>query len=180
MPASQNPIRPAAAADCSSLAALSIEVWLGTYLRHGIAASFADYVLDQFTQARFAAALCDPQEQLLVSQNCEGIDGYIRLSHGRPCPVGGASRTEISTLYVQPRHHGSGTGRGLLLAALNLRHELGWDAPWLATNSENHPAIGFYLRHGFCRTGVTHFQIDGEKYPNDVLQFMDIGHAPGT
>ncbi|WP_311202217.1 hypothetical protein [Leisingera sp. S132] len=38
-------IRPAGMHDCSSLAALSIEVWAGTYLRNGISAHFADYVL---------------------------------------------------------------------------------------------------------------------------------------
>ncbi|WP_323778087.1 GNAT family N-acetyltransferase [Leisingera sp.] len=180
MHSAQPPIRPAAAHDCSSLAALSIEVWLGTYLRHGVSAQFSDYALDHFTPAHFEAALADPQERFLVSQNQQGIDGYIRLSHGRPCPVGGPSCTEISTLYVQPRHHGSGTGRCLLAAGLELCRGLGWDAPWLTTNSENRPAIGFYLRHGFSRTGMTHFQIGGEKYPNDVFQFAQSGQPHGA
>ncbi|WP_425336129.1 GNAT family N-acetyltransferase [Sinorhizobium numidicum] len=31
-----------------------------------------------------------------------------------PGPIRGCSTTEISTLYVQPRHHGKGIGKGLL------------------------------------------------------------------
>ena len=42
-------VRAARAEDASSLAALSIEVWLGTYLKQGISAHFADYVLETLT-----------------------------------------------------------------------------------------------------------------------------------
>ncbi|NSY37883.1 GNAT family N-acetyltransferase [Leisingera sp. ANG59] len=163
-------IRPAAMDDCSSLAVLSIEVWTGTYLRDGISGHFADYVLSQYTPAHFAAVLENPAERLLVSQNRDGIDGYVRISHGHPSPAGGASRTEISTLYVQPQHHGRGIGLCLLQAGLQHCRDSSWDAPWLTSNSDNARAISFYLRNGFEKTGQTHFWIGGSRYPNDVLQ----------
>lgn len=170
-PMPQTTIRPAAAGDCTSLAALSIEVWTGTYLRDGVSGHFADYVLSHYTPAHFAEALNNPAERLLVSQNRDGIDGYIRLAHGRPSPAGGASRTEIATLYVQPRHHGHGTGLRLLQAGLQLCRSNGWDAPWLTSNSQNTRAISFYLRNGFERAGQTHFSIGQANYPNTVLQY---------
>lgn len=178
MPASPNCIRPASSNDCSSLAALSIEVWISTYLREGVSGQFADYVLAHYTPEHFAAALRDPDEALLVSTNTMGIDGYIRLSQNRPGPADGTSRTEISTLYVQPRHHGSGTGKRLLEAGLKLCRQKGWDAPWLTTNSQNDPAIRFYLRNGFDLVGVTHFQIGADRYPNDIYQYN--GHPAGA
>lgn len=171
MPPLSAPIRPATTDDCSSLAALSIEVWVSTYLREGVSAHFADYVLSHYTPAHFADALRDPDETLLVSTNHVGITGYIRLARNRPSPAQGESQTEISTLYVQPRHHGTGTGRQLLHAGLEQCRQHRWDAPWLTTNSENAPAIRFYLRNGFARVGVTHFQIGNDRYPNDILQF---------
>ncbi|WP_082023128.1 GNAT family N-acetyltransferase [Leisingera sp. ANG-S5] len=164
-------IRPATTEDCSSLAALSIEVWLGTYLRNGISGHFADYVLSQYTTAHFAEALDSTAERLLVSQNRDGIDGYIRVSNGRPSPAGGPSRTEISTLYVQPRHHGRGNGARLLQAGLKLCRSNSWDAPWLTSNSENARARRFYLRNGFEHAGLTRFRIGQENYPNDILQY---------
>lgn len=60
-------LRPAQAADASSLAALSIEVWLGTYIRNGVNGFFADYALTQFTTERYRAWLDDPDEHVIVS-----------------------------------------------------------------------------------------------------------------
>lgn len=165
-----SPIRPATAMDCSSLAALSIEVWLYTYQREGVGPQFADYVLSHYTADHFATALQDPDEALLVCQDRMGITGYIRISHNRPSPADDTSLTEISTLYVQPRHHGARLGKQLLLAGLDLCRQRGWRAPWLTTNSQNDPAMRFYLRNGFERVGVTHFQIGEDRYPNDVFQ----------
>ncbi|WP_424979730.1 N-acetyltransferase family protein [Leisingera sp. S232] len=167
-------VRPAKPDDGSSLAALSIEVWLGTYLHQGVSGFFADYVLEHYTPEHFAAALKNPAERLLVSQNQDGIDGYIRISHNRPSPAGRGSNTEISTLYVQPRHHSTGTGRSLLDAGLQTCRSCGWDAPWLATNSGNSGAIGFYLRNGFEQVGLTQFRIGDAEYPNDVLQYSTL------
>nr|WP_264213937.1 GNAT family N-acetyltransferase [Leisingera thetidis] len=167
----RNEIRPATAEDCASLAALSIEVWLATYLRAGISRIFAEHVLAQYTPDHFAAALKTSEQCILVSQNREGIDGYIRVAHNSPCPAGGLSRTEIATLYVRPCHQGEGKGAGLLIAGLQACGTRGWDAPWLAANSENLRAIAFYLRHGFEPAGLTCFRIGEASYANDVLQY---------
>ncbi|MDE4174710.1 N-acetyltransferase [Phaeobacter sp. PT47_59] len=163
-------LRPAQPSDCAALAALSIEVWTGTYLRDGVNETFAAFVLEAFTPGHFAALLRDPAETLIVSQNRVGIDGYIRITEGRPSPVGGR-HTEISTLYVQPRHHGRGIGEALLRAGLDHCNTKGLGAPWLTTNSENTPAIGFYHRQGFESLGETLFEIDGVGYPNTVLHY---------
>ncbi|WP_348773146.1 N-acetyltransferase [Leisingera sp. HS039] len=166
-------IRAARSEDASCLAVLSIEVWIGTYLRQGISSIFADYALGQFTREHFLDLVNQPAETLLVSENREGIDGYIRVSHGNPCPGGSSSETEISTLYVQPRHQGKGLGQSLLSAGIEACRTNGWDAPWLATNSENKGAIAFYLSHGFKKSGLTHFQVQDRRCPNDVLHCID-------
>lgn len=164
-------LRPALATDCSSLAALSIEVWLNSYIREGISGVLADYALAEFTADRFARILDDPSELLLVSQNRTGIDGYIRLRTGQTPPAGSASDTEIATLYVQPRHQGKGIGLQLLRAALEQGQARNLARPWLAVNSENTGAIAFYLRHGFTPVGQTYFQIQDTAYLNDILQY---------
>ncbi|MHA6263452.1 N-acetyltransferase family protein [Arenibacterium sp. CAU 1754] len=162
-------LRRALKSDASSLAALSLEVWLGTYLRRGIGAFFADYALAEFTKAKFESVLADPNEYLAVSQNDEGIDGFIRVSAGKSGPVDGCSTTEISTLYVQPRHHGKGLGKALLAEGLRHCRENGVASVWLATNSENTPAIAFYLAQGFQNIGQTHFRIQDQAYLNQVF-----------
>ncbi|MDU8913798.1 GNAT family N-acetyltransferase [Aestuariicoccus sp. MJ-SS9] len=161
-------LRRALPSDASSIAALSIEVWLGTYLKQGVSGFFADYALSEFTPARIAALIGDPDEWIVVSQNVEGIDGVIRVTSGRAAPVAGCSETEISTFYVQPRHHGKGIGKALLNAALARCRERGAPSVWLATNAENTPAIGFYLARGFRQVGHTHFRLRDQAYLNNV------------
>lgn len=90
-------LRPARKSDAASLAALSIEVWISTYLRHGVSAFFAEFALSEFTTARFEALLEEGKDLLIVSENRDGIDGYIRLAEGRPAPIDGLSDLEIVT-----------------------------------------------------------------------------------
>lgn len=150
-------------ADASSLAALSIEVWVGTYLKHGVSGVFADFVLEEFTAAKMAALIDDPAQRVIVAEETDGIVGFIRLCEG-VAPVAGCGGVEIVTLYVQPRHHGKGIGTQLLAQACALVKE----PVWLSTNAENDPAIAFYLREGFRQVGETHFRIGDEGYLNNV------------
>lgn len=164
-------LRPAQAADASSLAALSIEVWLGTYIRNGVNGFFADYALTQFTPERYRASLDDPDEHVIVSMNADGIDGFARVSSGKTAPLDPRSTMELSTLYVQPRHHGKGIGRALLEASLCHARPTGSPSIWLTTNAENMQAIGFYRSQGFERIGTTQFRIGDQSYPNEVFRY---------
>lgn len=164
-------VRKAQNSDASSIAAISLEVWLGTYLKQGVSAFFADYALDQFTASKTTAHLSDPGQFVLVSQNKDGIDGVIRVSFDSTAPIEGCSDVEISTLYVQPRHHGKGIGKRLLQAAFQLCRAKAVPSVWLTTNAENDPAIAFYLAQGFQHVGDTYFRIQDQQYLNNVYQY---------
>jgi ribosomal protein S18 acetylase RimI-like enzyme len=169
--ASKITLRPARPEDAASLAALSIEVWVGTYLRQGVNDLFAGYIFAELTPQRMAEHLAQDSETFIVSQNAEGIDGFIRISDGVKPPVGPGCAVEIATLYVQPRHHGRGLGKALLQAGLQRCAELGAEAPWLTTNAQNTAAIAFYQRMGFEISGKTQFCIGDEGYLNEVLTY---------
>ncbi len=162
-------IRPATETDASALAALSIEVWVGTYIHDGVNAHFADYAITEFSPERFRSLVQDPDEVILVSENKEGVDGYLRLSFNRPAPVPGCHETEISTLYVQPRHQGKGIGAALMDEALKVCRERGNRSPWLLVNSENALALEFYHAKGFMTVGHSYFEINEQAYRNEVL-----------
>lgn len=161
-------LRQAKTSDASSMAAISIEVWIGTYLKRGVSAPFADYALQQFTSQKTEALISDPAQFILVSENADGIDGFLRVSFGRDAPVHGCSDTEIATFYVQPRHQGKGIGKRLLDAALAHCRSRQVGSVWLTTNAENAPAIAFYLAQGFAHVGETHFRIGDQGYLNNV------------
>ncbi len=163
-------LRPANHADASSIAAISIEVWIGTYLKRGVSAFFADYALETFTVDQTRRLMEDPEQFMVVSENTEGIDGFMRVSSNSPAPVEGCSDMEISTLYVQPRHHGRGIGKRLLSAALDHCRAADAASVWLSTNTENEPAIEFYLAQGFEHVGETEFRIEDKGYLNNVYK----------
>jgi ribosomal protein S18 acetylase RimI-like enzyme len=163
-------LRIARASDAPILAAISIEVWLGTYIRRGVNSFFADYALNEFTTDKFSALLQDSSEHIIVSENEEGLDAFIRISSGKVAPVAGCSTMEIATLYVQPRHRGTGIGQSLLERGLDFARDAKAPSVWLTTNSENAPAIAFYLKQGFEKVGTTHFRIQDQGYLNDVFR----------
>ena len=161
--------RTALMADAASLAVISAEVWVGTYLRQGVSPFFANYALDEFTREKFEAIIARQDEQIIVSENDNGIDGFIRLSFDSPAPVLGCSSTEIRTLYVQPRHHGKGLGKGLLNEGLSLCAQRKSTSAWLTVNSENTAALNFYAAQDFQNVGQTHFRIADQAYLNEVM-----------
>ena len=161
-------IRKAKPSDAASIAAISVEVWVSTYLKQGVNAFFADYVLREFTTSKMAEQLSHPEKFTLVSQNQQGIDGFIQVSSPRIAPVDGCSDVEVSTFYVQPRHHGKGIGKRLLRAALQHCRKQSADSVWLTTNAENDPAIAFYLAQGFTHVGEIYFHIEDGRYLNNV------------
>ncbi len=164
-------LRKANISDASSIAAISIEVWIGTYLKRGVSAFFADYAIDEFTPSKTERLISDSGQFIVVSENEQGIDGFIRVTSDSKAPVSGCSEVEISTLYVQPRHHGRGIGKRLLNAAFQHCREEAVDSVWLTTNAENDPAIEFYLSQGFEHVGETHFRIADAAYLNNVYSY---------
>lgn len=162
-------LRPARTEDASSLAAIAIEVWVGTYLRDGVSGFFADYVFENLTPDAFRTLIADPKEHIVVSERGDGIDGFIRISEGKPAEVPGCSDVEIATLYLQPRHHGQGIGQALLRRGLQICSALGAVRPWLMVNAENAQARAFYARQGFEEVGHTFFRIQDGAYRNEIL-----------
>ena len=142
---------------------------MGTYLRRGVGKAFADYVLGAYTAEQMCALIADPAQIMVVSENNEGPDGYVRITPKADPPLPECRGAEIATLYVQPRHHGRGIGRALLNDAFSRCQARGIDSVWLTTNSENVPAIAFYHHMGFQSVGRTRFLINGVGYPNEVL-----------
>ncbi|MHC2625879.1 ribosomal protein S18 acetylase RimI-like enzyme [Bradyrhizobium huanghuaihaiense] len=163
-------IRKAEERDASSLAAVSIEVWLSTYLREGVSSFFADYVLAEFTAQRLRNSLSDPNLSIWVSENRIGIDGFVTVCSMAAPPLPNCSPLEIMTLYVQPRHQSGGRGIALLQRAMDHCRSIGGERVWLKVNAENHRAIDFYLRHGFKKVGSTHFKIADSAYENFVME----------
>lgn len=160
--------RPAHPRDAASLAALSIEVWLSTYLKRGVSAPFADYVLSEFTAVALTAAISDPSQTIHVADGPDGVEGYLRLKH--PDSVADGREAEVATLYIRPCCHRRGIGRALLAEAITQARAARYSALWLTANVDNRAALAFYAAEGFEITGTKDFELDGVGYPNHILR----------
>lgn len=159
----------AGAADAASLAALSIEVWLHTYAREGIRRAFSDYVLGEFTAARFAEHVASDSRVIVKCERGDHLLGYLRMDFDEPCPTVPELTTEIATLYVRSRHARQGIGKGLLARASEICRQRGIKGFWLCVNHENAPAIRFYAAQRFQRNGSDYFELEGERHENFIL-----------
>lgn len=159
----------AGAADAANLAALSIEVWLHTYAREGIRQAFSDYVLREFTAAKFAGYLASDSQVIVKCERGAYLLGYLRMEFGAPCPTVPELTTEIATLYVRARHARQGIGKRLLAEASDICLQRGIKGFWLCVNHENAPAIRFYAAQQFQRAGSDYFELEEERHENFIL-----------
>ncbi|KJF74913.1 acetyltransferase [Agrobacterium arsenijevicii] len=72
----------------------------------------------------------------------------------------------MEALFIDPDHHGKGTGKALVQAALAAHPALTTDV-----NEQNAQAMGFYRRLGFEPTGRSDLDGQGRPYPLVHLQF---------
>ena len=75
---------------------------------------------------------------------------------------------ELSKIYVLPDHHGAGTSRLLMAAAIDAAKARGAAGVWLGVNQENERAQRFYTKSGFERVGTKRFLV-GDRYEDDYV-----------
>jgi ribosomal protein S18 acetylase RimI-like enzyme len=166
-------VRPAVEADAHTLAALAIQVWLGTYATEGVNDLLARYVLDAFTPSKFAALTKDADACLLVAEVDSYLVGYALLRFSAIQPLVPEADSELCTLYVQEPFTGAGVGSALLQKArASVRERTGTEALWLLVNVKNRRACGFYAKHGFVEKGLTHFVLGEGRHENHVLALL--------
>lgn len=98
--------------------------------------------------------------------------GYLAMDREKPCGIAASFldeenllQAQLVSMWVAPSHRRAGLGWTLIAAILEWAHQNGALALHLTVTSNNHPAIAFYERHGFAKTGKT------LPYPNDPHLF---------
>jgi ribosomal protein S18 acetylase RimI-like enzyme len=94
--------------------------------------------------------------------------GYLAMDGETACGIAGSfldendsTRAQLISMWTAPTHRQQGIGRLLISEILNWARLRKAHTLLLMVTSNNQPAIHFYERLGFTRTGRT------EPYPND-------------
>jgi diamine N-acetyltransferase len=164
---SKHAIRIATVEDASRIAVLGAQVWVQTYVDTGISEVVARYILETFAVERVRALVEDSSAAVLVAEQEGGLAGYVVLRLGS---WHGDISTEVETLYVHEPLTGRGIGSALLARSRDVAMDrTGSQAVWVAVNSRNERALGFYRARGFVADGITYFELGGVKHENTVM-----------
>lgn len=162
-------IREGVASDAERIAVLATQVWLHTYATDGIDTVIARYVLAELSVAPFVDLLAQNSITTLVAEIGENIVGYAVVDVDAKCPSANCA-VEVVSLYVQEHFAGKGIGSSLLAESRRVAvRRAGSSIIWLKVYAQNFPAIAFYRKHGFVKSGIAYFELGGEKHENHVL-----------
>ena len=99
--------------------------------------------------------------------------GYAVTTAVEAPTVGEAEDIELKRIYVLSRFHGTGTGRDLMIAAVQHARHMGAKRMVLGTYDQNHRAVAFYRRAGFTQIGTRQFQV-GDQLFDDIVMGLDL------
>ncbi len=168
-------LRPARPQDAPALARLARETFHETFVE-GFAIPYPEMDLAAFYATAYAteAALAwigDPTGQVLVLEEPEGLVGFMQAGDNTlPAPGARAGDGELKKLYVKKSRQGRGLGVRLMDRALSF---LGPRRVFIGVWSGNHPALGFYGRHGFHPVGGYGFHVGSWVDQEVILSSRD-------
>ncbi len=165
-------LRVATPADALRLSVLATQVWLDTYCAEGVDESLAREVRHSCGPEAFDARLQEPLRHHLLAERDGGfVQAFVELLPDQALPLAGLEPgAEVVRLYVQPSAQGHGLGGRLLSAAGDWARARAQRSLWLTVWTGNARARRFYAGQGFHDLGATHFEFEGRRYANQVLQ----------
>jgi GNAT superfamily N-acetyltransferase len=164
-------IRRCVAGDERALALVGKATFLETYAGALEAPDIFDHCEIEHGEPRYAAWLKTPGYRLWIAEVSEGRApvGYAVL--GPPeLPIPTTVRDlELKRIYLLHRFHGTGVGKDLMQAALDMAMTTGAQRLLLGVYDENARALAFYARQGFVPAGRKIFQVGSRDYDDLVL-----------
>lgn len=167
-------VRRAGPADSAVLAEVAAATFALACPPHITQQAIDTFIADVLSVECFDGYLADAQRDLFVSLDGGTTTGYAMVVNGEPTDpdvqtaLSTRPTAELSKIYVLPHHHGAGTSRLLMEAAIEAAQGRGAAAVWLGVNQENERAQKFYAKSGFTMVGTKRFLV-GDRYEHDYV-----------
>lgn len=173
MSAARWTIRPARESDAAALAALADRTFRDAFGAVNAAEDVDLHCGHQYTPARQAAEIADPQMVTVVVEHEGELVGYSQL-HRRGSPaVAEPAAVEVQRFYVLQAWHGTGLAHELMQDAIARADAMGARVVWLGVWEHNPRAIRFYEKHGFTTVGEQPFVL-GKDPQRDLVMVRPI------
>ena len=163
-------IRPCTPDDAAALALVGQATFLETYAHVLPAGDILAHCAHEHGLARYEGFLADPDYRLWIAETETGVGvGYAVV-----CPPDLPAELmpgdlELKRIYLLSRFQGTGTGAGLMAAAVEAARATGAPRLLLGVYGGNARAIAFYARQGFAQAGTRKFQVGANTYDDLVL-----------
>jgi GNAT superfamily N-acetyltransferase len=156
--------------DATTVAALSVQVFLDTYATDGVRPDLAEEAFAEYSKDAFSLRLAQQGRTFLLAERANGLLGFAEvMTLSVPPPGCSIEGSELVRLYVQPAAQRTGLGKSLLQAAEQLARSASSSTLWLTAWEGNTCALGFYEHMGYLAVGTATYTFQGRSYTNQVL-----------
>jgi len=155
----------------AELAAFAARTFRDTFADQNDVADIDRYTEEAFSLSQTVAELSDGLSTFLLARRDDELLGYAKLRRGAAEPCVSCELTvELQRLYVSVPTIGSGVGKRLLLACIELADSEGFRMMWLGVWEHNPHAIEFYRRQGFETVGSHDFVVGSDRQTDYIMQ----------
>jgi ribosomal protein S18 acetylase RimI-like enzyme len=170
-------LRYATIDDAALIADISQQTFYDTFAADNTPEDMAKFMNEQFTKGRLMLEVGTSDNIFLLAYNDEKVAGYVKIREGKKLPaLDGKASMEIARLYVVKDFIGTGVGKLLMQAAINVAQEKNKEVVWLGVWEHNRRAIAFYTSWGFEKFGECDFLL-GNDLQHDWLMKKDLAKS---
>lgn len=157
--------------DLDDLVSLGIETYRDTFRGMTSEPVMGEYLRTAFDREKIRRELSDPGSTFLFLEVDGRVAGYLKVNEGEAqTDLREAEGLEIERIYLRQEFQGRGLGRVLLEKGLEIARRKGKRYAWLGVWEKNTPAIGFYERMGFAKSGTHDFFMGPERQTDYLMR----------
>lgn len=162
-------LRYATQEDALLVADISRQTFYDTFAADNREEDMTKFLEEQFTRGKLMLEVGSPENIFLLAYHNNKVAGYLKLREGKKQEaLKDWQSMEIARLYVVKEFIGTGAGKTLMQAAINIAREKEKEVVWLGVWEKNQRAIAFYTAWGFEKFGECDFLL-GDDVQRDWL-----------
>lgn len=164
-------IRVATKNDAVLIADISRQTFYETFAADNTKEDMDKFLSQQFTRGKLILEVGVPENTFLLAYKEDEIAGYVKLRNTRPpSSLQNNNALEIARIYSMKHMIGTGVGKTLMQACVDLAKENGKEILWLGVWERNQRAIDFYTKWGFEKFAETQFLLGNDRQTDWLMQ----------
>jgi len=157
--------------DLRAIQEIAKETFYETFAEANTEEDMERYLTDNFSDAKIAVELSNPNSQFYIAWEDERTIGYLKINSGAAqTELQDETSLEIERIYVKKAYHGKKVGQILYEKALEIAQFKKKDYLWLGVWEENPKAIRFYEKNGFVAFDKHVFKFGGDEQTDIMMK----------